>query len=1143
MGRNFRKIKIILIALAISITGSLALSIFSGQQANPDKTVAKFQTVLRKHLDRVDLRLTELNTDTLRDLNYLTANFSTVENPASVFVYKNGALIAWSTNQFAFRFPALHKANVWTYEKSANIHALYKWISCDDSIGILVMIPVKRSFGYENQYLKNSFFSPFNSSEQLEITTDTSITAKPVYDNSNNYLFHLKQTPAAFTVPWYARAGFFSWSVTILLSFVLYFVLIYRATRNPHSLYLLLTAAYTLVFGLLALTNTPGLFFLNPLFESHHFTVNTLIASFTHLSLFVGFGLTALFTYLSTFKSFRSVPVAILVLILYLVLLVEFLRSIILHSDIQFNFYVFNQFTPVTLWVHILLFMLLIAGYGILNRVFPRFVKANSRSLTLYLIIATLLCLGYTHHLRQDKKFTKYRIFTENSRMNGVSRQDPMTELLLEDLAQGIENDTTLSGYTLQADSLNSLYELVESKYSSLLSSLYDIQTELINTSDQSTSEYLMMLKRTGRQVGQTNFYNLPASLYETSYAGYVRFPGSESSQTVLYMEFRNKRNFRSYSLPDLLISESAASSWQNELSVASYENNTLVVSDRKTDWPENGRKFRLAADGFDKKEIDNLDFYIHQHKHQRVVVTEPENPGVVDKLFFFVLIVVVYLLMARILGIIHQVFVLRQPISFGLTGKFQVVFVFLLMVSFFSTLVFSVRYFRKNYEQEQLQQNEKKRHYIQTSLQETFYWLNDITAINEQGINSILQELAYRYQTDIHLFNQHGELAGSSQNLLFSKQLVSKLINPEVLIATNLPLHRNEQIGELPYFTTYSQLYNGDFVPLGYIAIPQYFSRTEINSKIDQFMTAVVQIYTLVIILSILLLLLAGNRLATPLRQMEEKLKSMKLTGSNARIEYRGYDEIGQLVEQYNQTVDELEKSTRLLIQSERESAWRTMARQVAHEINNPLTPMKLTLQQLQRVRQQAPEQFDEYFRTTTTTLIEQIDNLSRIAATFSQFARLPETEMLTIDIAARVYSAVELFRANSEAVEVVYSGQRDGMMLKGDPEQLSRVFTNILKNALQSIPAGRMGRIAVELKRTEQNHVEISVSDNGSGIPEEARKNIFKPDFTTKTSGMGLGLSISRAIIENSGGTITFETEEDKGTTFTICLPLLPL
>jgi nitrogen fixation/metabolism regulation signal transduction histidine kinase len=274
----------------------------------------------------------------------------------------------------------------------------------------------------------------------------------------------------------------------------------------------------------------------------------------------------------------------------------------------------------------------------------------------------------------------------------------------------------------------------------------------------------------------------------------------------------------------------------------------------------------------------------------------------------------------------------------------------------------------------------------------------------------------------------------------------------------------------------------------------------------------------------------------------MEEKLKSMKLTGSNARIEYRGYDEIGQLVEQYNQTVDELEKSTRLLIQSERESAWRTMARQVAHEINNPLTPMKLTLQQLQRVRQQAPEQFDEYFRTTTTTLIEQIDNLSRIAATFSQFARLPETEMLTIDIAARVYSTVELFRANSEAVEVIYNGQRDGMMLKGDPEQLSRVFTNLLKNALQSIPAGRMGRIAIELKRTEQNQVEISISDNGSGIPEEARKNIFKPDFTTKTSGMGLGLSISRAIIENSGGTITFETEEDKGTTFTICLPLLP-
>lgn len=1142
MERNVNPIKTTLIWLIFSLLVSLALNVLSYQKADPKKTTTDFQSSILNQLNKVDRQLSELNAETCSDFSFLTANFSTAENPTSVFVYKNNSLIAWSTNQFAFRFPEVIQHNSWKYEKSSNIHALYKWIPCTDSVDVLVMIPVKRAFNYENQYLKNTFFSPFQLDEKLELSIDSTKTGNPVFDNQKNYLFSIRQTSETSTDSPVGWIGFVFWCVTLLISFILYVQLVFRQTQNPLRFYLIFTFGYAGIFLLLSLSEFPRLFFQNPLFSSHHFTVNKFIASFTHLTLWVCFGVVALYTFLIKFRSLQSIPLYSALFILYIVLLIQFLRSIIIHSDIQFNFYLFNQVTIVSSWMHLLLFLLLMAGYGILNRLIPQIATTTIRSHTVFMIVATILSLGYTHHLQQDKKFAKYRIFTENSRMNGISRQDPMTELLLEDLVQGIETDTTLSKYTLHPDSANALYNLIIRKHSSILSNQYDIETELVNSFDESTSEYLKLLKQTGRQIGQTNFYNLPGTVYETSYAGFVRIPGSENQKWLLYMGFRNKRNFRSYSLPDLLISESSASEWQKVLSVASYENNKLVVSDQKTDWPEEGSKFRLATDGFEKIETESGEFYVHQHKQQQVVVTEPENPGIVDKLFFFVLIVVVYLLLARILIIFNQVVLLRQPIAFGLTGKFQIVFVFLFMVSFFSTLVFSVRYFRKNYEQEQLQQNEKKRHYIQTSLQEAFYWLNDITATNEQSINSILQELAYRYQTDIHLYNQHGELAGSSQNLLFSKQLVSRLINPEVMIASDLPVNRNEQIGTLSYFTTYTELVNGDFVPLGYIAIPQYFSRTEINSKIDQFLLAVVQIYTLVIILSILLVLIAGSRLATPLRLMEEKLKSMKLTGSNAKIEYRGYDEIGQLVEQYNQTVDELERSTRLLLQSERETAWRTMARQVAHEINNPLTPMKLTLQQLQRVRQQAPEQFDEYFRTTTATLIEQIDNLSRIAATFSQFARLPETEMLTIDIAARVFNTVELFRANSEEVEVQYKGQREGLLLKGDPEQLSRVITNLLKNALQSIPAGRKGKITIDLKRTEQNQVEITISDNGTGISEEAKKNIFKPDFTTKTSGMGLGLSISRAIIENSGGTITFDTEVDKGTTFIIRMPLLP-
>lgn len=1142
MKKENKSIRLTFNALLISLTIALMLCFLSNYKVAPDDVSARFQSTVSKQMQAVDQKVTTLLPELATNYNRLVSEFSTNTTNTAAYLYENASLRAWSTNEFAFRFPALKHPDSWNYNLSSNVHALYKWYTINDSVGMLVMIPLQYAFPYENQYLKNTFFSPFTLVDKLQLSTEQSGANFPIHDESGQYLFSISFPATSSPDSLITWIGFAAWSSSFLLLLLLFAQAVFLKKNKPERFFLLLTLLYTTIFSILAFTDFPRLFFVNPVFTPIHFTLNELISSLTHLSLFIFTGATFLFTYVLKFKSVNRRAISLLMWAIYLWLLIEFLNSTVIHSDFQINVYLFTQISFVTIWIHLLLFIFLLAGFGVTHLAFPRFVPVRMSTLTIYLTIATLLCLGFTHHLHQNKKLAKYSILTENSRINGTSRQDPMTELLLEELVLSVETDTLLKRLALDPDSLSTLYSTVSQRYTSLLNAQYDIEIELLNTRQEATREYLSLIQRTGNQVGKTNFYNLPSSLYDTSYAGIIRIPGMETESFVLFLEFRNKRNFRSYSLPDLLINESSASQLQKDISIASYENGKLVYNDQQAEWPEDGKKFVLANDGFEKIKSGKEVFYIHQYQHQQVVLTERQHAGKVDKLFYFVLILVVYLLLARIVYFVNQVLRHHQPLSLGLTGKFQLVFVFLLMVSFIITLVFSVQYFRKNYEQEQLQTSESKRHYIQSSLQETFYWLNDITSIDEQGITNILQELAYRYQTDIHIYNQHGELAGSSQNLLFSKQLISKLIHPEVLFSESVPLHRHEKIGELTYLTSYAQLINGDFVPLGYIAIPQYFSQTEINAKINQFLMAVVQIYTLIIILSILLLLLAGNRLATPLRLMEEKLKTMKLNGKNSRIDYRGYDEIGQLVEQYNRTVDELERSTQLLLKSERESAWRTMARQVAHEINNPLTPMKLTIQQLQRVRNQAPEQFDEYFKTTTTTLIEQIDNLSRIAGTFSQFARLPETEMQTIDIAARLFSTVELFRANSEAVEVRYSGAREGLLMKGDPEQLSRVFTNLLKNALQSIPSHRPGTIAIQVAVINHNQVEIAVSDNGSGIPEETKKNIFKPDFTTKSSGMGLGLSISRAIVENSGGTIFFDTEEDKGTTFTIRLPLLP-
>jgi nitrogen fixation/metabolism regulation signal transduction histidine kinase len=284
---------------------------------------------------------------------------------------------------------------------------------------------------------------------------------------------------------------------------------------------------------------------------------------------------------------------------------------------------------------------------------------------------------------------------------------------------------------------------------------------------------------------------------------------------------------------------------------------------------------------------------------------------------------------------------------------------------------------------------------------------------------------------------------------------------------------------------------------------------------------------------------LFIGKQLSAPLIVLENKLKEMRLGRRNEKIEYTLNDEIGQLVLQYNRTVDELEQSAKLLAQSERETAWKSMARQVAHEINNPLTPMKLTIQQLQRTKKMNDQQFDDYFEKSTAMLIEQIDNLSRIAGTFSNFARMPEANFEKVDVALRLQSVVQLFGNNNEKITIRYNGLEKNVFVYADPEQLVQVFNNLLKNAIQAIPNEKAGVIDVNLK-SENNQVIISIKDNGTGIDEKLRDKIFAPNFTTKNTGMGLGLAIAKNIIELSGGTISFETKLKVGSTFTIVLPM---
>jgi nitrogen fixation/metabolism regulation signal transduction histidine kinase len=259
-----------------------------------------------------------------------------------------------------------------------------------------------------------------------------------------------------------------------------------------------------------------------------------------------------------------------------------------------------------------------------------------------------------------------------------------------------------------------------------------------------------------------------------------------------------------------------------------------------------------------------------------------------------------------------------------------------------------------------------------------------------------------------------------------------------------------------------------------------------------------------------------------------------------NEHISYSGRDEVGELVKQYNRMTDELEESANKLARTEREMAWREMARQIAHEIKNPLTPMKLNVQQLFKSWNDEVPDFDRRIKSFTDNQIEYIENLSSIASAFSSFAKLPVAEPSEVDVIAQLNTTIAMFGNDENARITLENGSIGSAVVMADREHLNSIFSNLLKNAIQSIPSGRKGEIRIVVTAAG-NRVKVRFIDNGIGIPEELIPKMFTPNFTTKSSGMGLGLSIVKRYVEGAGGKIWFTTEQDKGSVFSVEFPLL--
>ncbi|MFD0863020.1 ATP-binding protein [Sungkyunkwania multivorans] len=392
--------------------------------------------------------------------------------------------------------------------------------------------------------------------------------------------------------------------------------------------------------------------------------------------------------------------------------------------------------------------------------------------------------------------------------------------------------------------------------------------------------------------------------------------------------------------------------------------------------------------------------------------------------------------------------------------------------------------------------------------------------------------------KVDFNIYDLQGNLMKSSETSL-QPDAVDLALDSAILKALSDSTEKRyvmrENMEEGRYRSSFIYLTDPKSKPLGILNIRYQEDDSFSEMELREFLGRLGIAYLIMFMVAIAFAYFVSKYITRSLQQIGDKLDQTRLNQRNEKIILgKASEEIGSLVEAYNSMVDELEKSAAKLAKSEREQAWREMAKQVAHEIKNPLTPMRLSVQSFQRkfdpLDPEVHQKVDEYSKT----LIQQIDTMSNIASAFSNFAEMPAQQDEELDVVEVTKLALDIF--NEDYID--FSSEKAEVIASFDRTQLIRVITNLVKNAIQSIPADKKPKI--EVKVVENNGtVSISVADNGVGITEENMAKIYEPKFTTKSSGMGLGLGMVKNIVETYSGSINFTSQENEGTTFIVSFP----
>lgn len=772
----------------------------------------------------------------------------------------------------------------------------------------------------------------------------------------------------------------------------------------------------------------------------------------------------------------------------------------------------------------------------------------------LYFFIAAFLMASVstsilTRHIKrenlQDKRALATRLSTE---------EDITAEYFLSQARESIEGDIRIqTGITSPFGSKEQIRRIIQRVYLGEYFDKYEIEILLFNgagrpINSNTTIDYQGLKDTYAKETEATDFEGL--YFYREEYPvrlnQYYLFNEIQRyNTTVGYIIVRldRKEQLNNSILPRLILDDSFE---EDELhfDYGIYNNGVLETSTGDFNYNRNFNVGQLSDSLLYNKGISLAG---HHHlavmgggENEIYVISNrlyPPKYLVTNFAIFFLFMVGAIILIFGVSGMFYN---LRKA-STTLSAKIQILLNFAFFLPLIIVSIVVLRLVNQTVEEkidtQYLSITESAAENLANQLQDFLEGQNE----NNEGLENRITEISLYAQADINLFNRNGRLIATNQRLIFENEILAPFANPSAMAniveSGNKEQLSIERVGDLLYRSTfYGIRSNEDNRLLGILTMPFFDSEEQLKAEQRDILSNILNAFTFIFVIFVVLSFLASRILTYPFKYLTQKIKATTLSTLNEPLEWQANDEIGLMVGEYNKMLLNLEKSKKALALSEKESAWREMAQQVAHEIKNPLTPMKLKLQHLKRILSEAPEVSIE-FNKPIDSILNQVETLSDIATSFSSFAKMPMPISERLDLVEELRKSVRLFKGNR--AEIKSNIPKQPVWIMGDTKLLGRIFNNLILNAEQSLLDDQKGELLIELLLTH-NKARITFEDNGYGIPEDIKEKIFIPKFSTKEEGSGIGLAIAKRGVEHAGGSIWFDSTLGKGTTFYLEFPL---